>query len=126
MVEIKPNLKKDDILAYCRKCGRPYSEAFYLYTAEDRGKIFAAGLFEMHSDRVEAVLYDSSPPEDIYLFDGILRAALNYASGQGVQIGVIPDRFRQDNGAYFSRLTYPAEIEWNIVNFFSKYKTCRR
>ena len=125
MIEIKPNLTKEDIVAYCRKCGKTFSEALYLYAAEDRGEILAAGLFEMQSDRVEAVMYDSALPEDYFLFDGVLRAALNYASGQGVEIGVIPEPFRQDNSSHFSKFSYPPEAEWNIVNFFNKYKGCR-
>ncbi|MCL2056850.1 MAG: hypothetical protein FWH02_06505 [Oscillospiraceae bacterium] len=123
MIEIKPNTNKPDIAAYCRKCAKPYSEALYLYTAEDRGEILAAALFEMQSDSVTAVLYDCGTPGDHLLFDGILRAALNYAAGQGIETGVIPESFRRDNAAYFAKLSYPPQPRWNIVNFFGKYKS---
>jgi hypothetical protein len=124
MLEIKPNLTKPAIAGACRQCGRAYSEAYYLYTAADGGEVLAAGLFEMRSDRVVAVHYESTDPGDHFLFDGILRAGLNYAAGQGVELGLIPESFRQENRHCFEKLRYPPEREWNIVNFFQKYKNC--
>lgn len=124
MLEIKPNLNKTDVAAQCRACGKVVSEAFYLYTAKDGGRELASGLFEMEGDRVVVLRYEGVDPDDYFLFDGILRAGLNYAAEQGVALGYVPETFRQENAGYFSKLRYPAEPEWNIVNFFAKYKNC--
>ena len=126
MLEIKPYLDRATVSGYCRKCGKPYSEAFYLYLAKDGGETLAAGLFEMQPDRVTALHYESTDPQDFFLLDGILRAGLNYASEQGVETGVLPEELRQAHKAAFERLNYPPECEMNIVNFFTKYKNCAR
>jgi hypothetical protein len=123
MLEIKPSTQMDQIKSYCLKCDRAPSEAFYLYTALDRGDILAAGLFEMLSDKVQVVYYEGDD-NDPFLFDGVLRAGLNYAADQGVENGYIPEAFRQTHKDKFARLNYPPSPQLNIVNFFKKYKNC--
>lgn len=124
MLEIKPCLDKQTMIGYCKKCKRAYSEAFYLYLATNRNHVLAAGLFEVGSEEVQAVYYESTEPQDAFLFDGILRAGLNYAAGQGIENGRLPEDFRQSFHDLFAELNYPAAPVFNITNFFQKYKNC--
>lgn len=124
MLEITPCLDDKLLIAYCRKCDRLPGPAFYLYLAENRGEIQAAGLFEVESDRVNAVYYESIEREDAYLFDAVLRAGLNYAAGQGIPKGCLPEAFRDRHRELFAQLNYPPQSVFDITNFFSKYKNC--
>ncbi len=125
MLEIKLCTDKKRIAAYCKKLGIIFSEAFYLYTAVNRGGELAACLFEVGSDAVCARLYECADPEDYWLFDGMLRAGFNYASEQGIAKGCIPEELRALHESLFNRLNYPAAPEFDITNFFKKYKNCR-
>lgn len=124
MLEIKPCLDKTVIAPYCKRCGRLAGDAFYLYRATDGEEVLAAGLFQVESSRVVVVYYEGAQ-EDHFLFDGILRAGLNYAAEQGIELGYIPEEFRQAHKAMFQKLNYPASPEMNITNFFQKYKNCK-
>ena len=126
MLEIKAVFDRPILAQYCHKSGCPLSDALYLYLAQNGDELLAAGLFEMRSDRVATMYYEAvgENQTDFFLFDGILRAGLNYAAEQGVETGCLPEPFRQANAAYFARLNYPPETEMNIVNFFQKYKNC--
>jgi hypothetical protein len=126
MLEIKPIFGGAHVAAACSRAGIQPGAGCYLYRATDGDTLLAQGLFDIRGDRVTAVGYEPSPEAagDFYLFDGILRAGLNYASGQGVELGFLPEGFREANAAYFARLNYPPEPELNIVNFFKKYKNC--
>lgn len=124
MLTITPCLDKQAIAAYCKKCKKPYSAAFYLYRAENRGQVLAAGLFEVGGEEVCAVLYEAEDPSDHFLFDGILRAGLNYASEQGIPNGHIPEDFRYLHRELFAKLNYPIQPVFDITNFFQKYKNC--
>lgn len=125
MLTITPCLEKQTVAAYCKKCGKLYDAAYYLYLAENRGEVQAAGLFEVGGDRVSTIYYEGLEPDDHFLFDGILRAGLNYAAEQGIENGHIPEEFRQAHKALFGKLNYPIQPDFNIVNFFQKYKNCR-
>lgn len=124
MLEIKPCFDIPTLAVYAKNCGKAPGESLYLYMAKDGGETLAAGLFEVQSDKVCTLFYESADPDDIFLFDGILRAGLNYASEQGIETGCIPEDFRQSHKNKFARLNYPPETEMNIVNFFNKYKNC--
>jgi hypothetical protein len=124
MLTITPALDKSTVSAYCKKCGKVYSAALYAYLAQNGGEVLAAALFEMSGDHVTAVYYEGTDPADYTLFDGILRAGLNYAAEQGVETGTIPEAFRYDHRGSFEKLNYPAQVSFNIVNFFGKYKNC--
>jgi len=125
MLEIKPNLDKQVILSFCKKCRLVYSDAFYAYQAQDGGEILATALFLVNSTQVEAVYYETALPEDHFLFDTMLRAGLNYADNHDIPTGHIPEAFRQEHGALFDRLNFPPETTFVITNFFSRYKNCR-
>lgn len=123
MLEITLCLEEKVLAEYCRQCGRLPGPAFYLYQARDRDKLLAAALFQVGSDQVDVLLYDSQE-DDVFLFDAMLRAGLNYAGDQGISHGCLPEAFRQEHGAYFKTLNYPAQAIFNITNFFQKYKRC--
>lgn len=124
MLEITPCLDRQVLAKYCKKCTRIASAAFYLYRAMDGDEVLAAGLFEVQSDFVQVVYYESADPDDHFLLDGILRAGFHYAEQQGIGKGCIPDAFREDHRNLFSRLNYPPNIMFDITNFFSKFKSC--
>lgn len=124
MLTITPCLDKQTVAAYCKKCRKLYSAAFYLYLAKDRDELLAAGLFEVGGEQVQVVLYEADDQNDPFLFDGILRAGLNYAAEQGITKGVIPEAFRLAHGELFARLNYPIQSAFDISNFFHKYKNC--
>jgi len=124
MLEIKPFFNINQIAQYSRKCCRIPDDSLYLYLAKDGDETLAAGLFEVQSNKVSVLYYEAADSSDHFLFDGILRAGLNYASGQGIENGYIPESFRQKHAAHFSKLNYPPEPELNIMNFFNKYKNC--
>jgi hypothetical protein len=125
MLEIKLCTDRKQITARLKKLGKPFSEAFYMYTAANRGEPLAACLFEVESEAVRACYYDCADAGDYWLFDGMLRAGFNFASEQGILYGRIPEEFRALHEDLFSRLNYPAEPEFDITNFFKKYKNCR-
>lgn len=124
MLTITPCTERDTVLAYCKKCRIPLDAGHYLYLAENRGERLAACLFEIGGDRVQVLLYESAEPGDAFLFDGVMRAGLNYAAGQGVENGFIPEQFRFLHRALFAKLNYPLQPLFNITNFFNKYKNC--
>jgi|GEM_PF-591578 len=123
LLEIRPCLDKPVVAAYCKKCGKIPTEAFYVYLAANRGETLAAGLFEITSTQVCALLYESGE-EDAFLFDGVLRAGLNYAAEYGIPNGFIPEEFRLLHRDKFQNLSYPIQQKFNISNFFAKYKSC--
>jgi len=123
MLEIVPNVDDRMLAVYCRKCGKLHGPSFYLYLAVDGGETLAAGLFEVESDKVNVVYYESRE-DDPYLFDAILRAGLNYASEHGITQGHLPEHFRGEHKAYFAKLNYPPQSTFDITNFFRKYKSC--
>lgn len=125
MLEIKPCTHTKELAEYCRKCGKIPDEAFYLYVAEDKGKRLAACLFEVESGGVRVLLYECEDESDYWLFDGMLRAGFNYAWEQGITAGFIPERFRIKHQRFFAKLNYPAQPEFDITNFFQKYKNCK-
>ena len=110
--------------AACKDLGKIYGEEFYLYEAMNNDEILASVLFEVKSSLVEVVGYQG-PGDDFGLFDGLLRAGLNYAGLHGIEAGRIPEAFRHENRALFAQLNYPPETVFNITNFFGKYKNCR-
>lgn len=124
MLTITPCLDRDVIAPYCRACKCAYSESFYLYRARNGGETLAAALFEVGGDKVTVRLYEAAEPNDAFLFDGVLRAGLNYAAGQGIENGMIPEQFRALHGELFVKLNYPVQPTFNITNFFQKYKNC--
>lgn len=124
MLTITPCVDKPEIAAWCKKCGKVPSAAFYLYRAENRGEPLAAALFEVGGDQVQVVRYEAADPADYFLFDGILRAGLNYAAEQGIEQGYLPEEFRLSHEGLFSKLNYPIQPRFNITNFFQKYKNC--
>ena len=123
MLEITPSFDAGLLAKYCKQCEKLPGPAFYLYLAKDREAQLAAGLFEIFSDRVEAVFYEGDG-DDPHLFDAVLRAGLNYAAGQGIQTGRLTEGFRQRYAALFAPLNYPDWPEFDITNFFAKYKNC--
>jgi hypothetical protein len=126
LLEIKACTDRTQINALCKACGLLPSEAFYIYRAENGGEEIGAALFEVLSDSVHIVFYAAADPEDPWLFDGILRAGLNYAAQFGLEKGCIPEYLRYQHRALFSRLNYPSAQVFNITNFFQKYKNCVR
>lgn len=124
MLSIKPYEDKAAIVSYCKKCKKLYSEALYLYLAADGGDVLAAALFEVGGDTVQVVYYESTEPEDFYLFDAVLRAGLNFASEHGLSNGHIPEQFRQKHNALFAKINFPIQPTFGISNFFQKYKNC--
>ena len=112
------------IAAACKSFGKIYGDEFYLYEAAGNDEILGEMLFEVKSSFVEVVDYSGSEG-DFGLFDGLLRAGLNYAEKHGIEAGCIPEAFRHKNRALFAHLNYPSEAAFNIVNFFGKYKNCR-
>ncbi|MCL2580697.1 MAG: hypothetical protein FWE32_11840 [Oscillospiraceae bacterium] len=124
MLEITPTTDVNLLTAYCKKCGKLPDPAFYLYIAKDRDVQLAAGLFEIFSDSVEVVFYHADET-DPHLFDAILRAGLNYAAEHGIKTGRLPETFRQEHAERFHELNYPDWPEFDITNFFKKYKYCK-
>ena len=112
------------IAAVCKSFSKIYGDEFYIYEAIGNGEMLGEILFEVKSSFVEASGYNG-PGDDFGLFDGLLRAGLNYAQKHGIEAGCIPETFRHENRALFARLNYPPEAVFNIVNFFGKYKNCR-
>ena len=112
------------IAAACKSLDKIYGDEFYLYEAISGNETLGDMLFEVKSSLVEVVGY-SGPSDDFGLFDGILRAGLNYAEKHGIEAGCISEAFRHENRALFAHLNYPTEAVFNIVNFFGKYKNCR-
>ena len=125
MLEINLILERPAVAAACRLFGQAYDDAFYVYRAENRGLVLATALFEIGKTDVCVTGYEG-PGDDPFLFDGILRAGLHYAEMQGIETGVLPEKFRQLHRALFIELNYPSEVSFNIVNFFGKYKNCSR
>ena len=125
MLEITPSLDPGLLKKYCKQCGKVFGPQFYLYLAKERETLLGAGLFEMMSDRVQVVLYEGDTA-DAWVFDAVLRAGLNYAAGQGVSVGCLPEAFRQAHADFFNQLNYPDWAEFDITNFFQKYKNCGR
>ena len=123
MLEIIPNLDDKLLAVYCKKCGKLHGPSFYLYLAIDRGETLAAGLFEVESNRVNVVYYESVE-EDPHLFDAVLRAGLNYAAEHGISKGYLPEPFRSHHRTFFAKLNYPPQSLFDITNFFRKYKSC--
>jgi len=111
-------------IAACKSFGKIYGVEFYLYEAVGGEEILGAILFEVKSELVETVGY-RGPGDDPGIFDGLLRAGLNYAQKHGIETGCVPESFRRENRALFAVLNYPAEVSFSIVNFFGKYKNCR-
>lgn len=124
MLEIKLCTDKKTVAGYCGKCGKVPDEAFYLYLAADKDKRLAAALFEVGNQSVSVLLYECEDGTDYWLFDGMLRAGFNYAFDQGLETGHIPEKFRLKHSRLFEKLNYPAAAEFNITNFFKKYKNC--
>lgn len=124
MLTITPCLDKQMVASYCKKCRKPYSAAYYLYLAQNREELLGAALFEVGSDAVSVLFYEAADPADAFLFDGVVRAGLNYANQQGLENGVIPEEFRHAHRELFAKLNYPAQPQFNINNFFAKYKNC--
>lgn len=125
MISINPSTDKALIINACKQCTnfkKAYSEAMYLYIAEDNKKPIASALFEIHSNEVCVLEYFGD--DTLQIFDGILRAGLSYADKNGIELGVIPENFRFKHRALFDKLNYPPPASFNIVNFFSKYKNC--
>ena len=125
MLEIKPSTDKRQIAACCKKAGLFPSEAFYLYIAENNGQTLASCLFEVGGDSVAFRFYKCEDKTDYWLFDGMLRAGFNYAWGQGISTGRIPEEQRLVHAGLFAKLNYPAAHEFDITNFFKKYKNCK-
>ena len=123
MLEVKPCTDPKLLAEYCRQCGKIPGPQFFLYLARQRGELLAAGLFEIYSSSVDVVFYRGDA-EDPWLLDAVLRAGLNYAASHGITTGRLPEEFRQEHSALFARLNYPGEAEFNITNFFRKYKNC--
>ena len=124
MLEIKPCTEKKKIAETCKKCGKIPDESFYLYLAVNKDEQLAACLFEVSGDSVSALFYECADECDYWLFDGLLRAGFNYAFEQGLTTGRIPEPFRIARQRLFSKLNYPATTEFDITNFFKKYKNC--
>lgn len=124
MLTITVNTNKEEIIPYCREVKIPFNKGLYLYQAKDKGELLGAGLFEIGADQVQVLYYTSVPEEEHFLLDGVLRAGFNYAAEQGISTGKIPEHFRGEHMNYFAKLNYPNEAEFNIENFFSKYKNC--
>lgn len=124
MLSITVCLDKPTIISFCRRSKKPFSEAFYLYRAQNGEQVLAAALFEVNGDHVSVISYETEAPDDLSLFDGMLRAGLHYASEQGIETGCIPESFRFVHRDLFAKLNYPISPTFNITNFFNKYKNC--
>lgn len=124
MLEIKPCTDKKKLLKYCKECGKIPDESFYLYIATNKEQHLAACLFEVSGDSVRVLLYHCEDETDYWMFDGMLRSGFNYASEQGITTGCIPESFRIKYHWFFSKLNYPITAEFDITNFFQKYKNC--
>lgn len=125
MLEIKPCTDLKPIAEYCKKCGKIPSDEFYLYLAVNSDKQLGACLFEVGGEAVTVIYYDCADENDYWLFDGMLRAGFNYAFEQGLKTGCIPEPFRMRFQRFFAKLNYPITTEFDITNFFKKYKNCR-
>ena len=123
MLEIKPSTDLKLIAEYCGQCGKIPGPQFYLYLAREGERLLAAGLFEIDSNSVDAVFYQGDG-QDSWLLDAVLRAGLNYAASHGIPTGRLPEEFRQAHSALLAELKYPPQAEFDITNFFSKYKNC--
>jgi hypothetical protein len=123
MLKITPAFDPAMLGGYCKKCGKLPGPEFYLYRAEIGDKTIAACLFEVMSNRVAPLFYESLEGDE-WLFDAVLRAGYNYASEQGIAEGSLPEAFRQAHGGYFRHLNYPAQTAFSIANFFKRYKSC--
>ena len=122
MLTISPVLDRAGVVPLCREAGVTYTGAFYAYRAENRGTTLACALFEVLDDSVRVVSYKGQ--KDVDLFDGLLRAGFQYAGKEGIETGCIPEPFRQAYHTRFAVLNYPAAAQFNITNFFAKYKNC--
>jgi len=125
MLELKPCIEKKRIAEYCKKCGKLPDDSFYLYLAADKEQQLAACLFEVSGNGVSVLFYDCADESDYWLFDGMLRSGFNYAFEQGIATGRIPEPFRIQFKHLFSKLNYPVTTEFDITNFFQKYKNCK-
>ncbi|MCL2856800.1 MAG: hypothetical protein FWE19_03630 [Oscillospiraceae bacterium] len=123
MLEIKPCTDLKLLAEYCGKCGKMPGPQFYLYLAKKGELLLAAGLFEIGSSSVDAVFYQGDET-DPWLLDAVLRAGLNYAASHDIPTGRLPEEFRQEHRTLFAKLNYPPQAEFNITNFFGKYKNC--
>jgi len=123
MLEVQPSTDPKLLAQYCRQSGKMPGPQYYLYLAKEGERLLAAGLFEIDSDSVDAVFYQGDE-QDAWLLDAVLRAGLNYAAGHGITTGRLPEELRQTHSALFAKLNYPSEAEFNITNFFGKYKNC--
>lgn len=124
MLEIKPCTDLKPIAEYCKLCGKIPDDSFYLYLAENNGKRLGSCLFEVSGEAVTVLYYDCADETDYWLFDGMLRAGFNYAFEQGLETGRIPEPFRIKFQRFFAKLNYPIAPEFDITNFFKKYKNC--
>ena len=125
MIEIKPSTDPKLVASYCGECGRIPGPQLYLYLAKEGENLLSAGLFEISGSCVDAVFYQSDE-DDVRLFDAVLRAGFNYAAGHGIPAGRLPEELRQTHGVLLEKLGYPLETEFDITNFFRKYKNCGR
>jgi len=123
MLEVKPSTDSKLLAEYCRQCGKISGPQFYLYLAKQRGELLAAGLFEVASSSVSVVFYQGDAG-DAWMLDAVLRAGLNYAASHGITTGRLPEELRQTHSTLFEKLNYPLETDFNITNFFKKYKNC--
>ena len=123
MLEIKPCTAPKLLAEYCRRCGKIPGPQFYLYLAKEGECLLAVGLFEINSSSVDAVFYQGDET-DAWLLDAVLRAGLNYAASHSIPTGRLPEEFRQEHKALFAKLNYPPQVEFDITNFFGKYKNC--
>lgn len=125
MLEINVCSKKDFLLPICKKIKYPYSSALYAYVAKNKGVMLACALFFIHPDYVEIIYYESTDENDDAMFDGVLRAGLNYASSNNINSGYVSEEFRENNKQLFKKINFPNEAKFNINNYFLKYKNCR-
>lgn len=125
MLEIKSCTEPKPIAEFCKKCGKIPDKSFYLYLATNSDKQLGACLFEVSGEAVTPLYYECEDETDYWLFDGLLRAGFNYAFEQGIATGSIPEAFRIKHQRFFSKLNYPITSEFDITNFFKKYKNCK-
>ena len=123
MLEIQPSTDLKLLAQYCGRCGKIPGPQFYLYLAKEREQLLAAGLFEIGPSSVDVAFYQGDE-SDAWLLDAVLRAGLNYAAGHGITTGRLPEEFRQTHSALLAKLNYPPQAEFDITNFFAKYKNC--
>lgn len=124
MLTIRANTQKENILPYCRALKIPYNKGLYLYEAKDKDQVLGAALFEISGTKAEALCYTTHPEESHFIMDGVLRAGFNYAAEQHVPVGGIAETVRKEYAHFFEQLNYPNESQFNIQNFFAKYKNC--